>query len=173
MRMAALPERLGLNVPLVVWRVDREEFAATWDSGIGAERVGGRWNPIGVRAVYASLDPATAILEVAVHKGFKVLDTQPHVMTGIEIASTDSVIIVEPEAVPNPAWLQSGLPGAGQQAFGAALLAAYDALLIPSAVSRHSWNLVFSPERGRGKFRKVEQRRLAIDTRLNPPVAAP
>ncbi|WP_196796267.1 RES domain-containing protein [Acidiphilium cryptum] len=52
-------------------------YAASWDNGEGAHLGGGRWNSRGVRAVYYSLDPATAILEVAVHKGFGILDTPP------------------------------------------------------------------------------------------------
>ncbi|MEA2728512.1 MAG: hypothetical protein QOF70_2987, partial [Acetobacteraceae bacterium] len=59
----------------MAWRLDQQGFAATWDSGEGAYRLGGRWNTKGVRAVYCSVDPATAILEVAVHKGFRALDT--------------------------------------------------------------------------------------------------
>ena len=66
---------------LVAWRLDQTNFGEAWDSGEGAYRVGGRWNSRDVRAVYCSIDPATAILEVAVHKGFKALDTVPHVLT--------------------------------------------------------------------------------------------
>ena len=74
--MTPLPAQLG-GGELVAWRLDKEEFAPTWDNGEGAYRAGGRWNSIGVRAVYCAIDPATAILEVAVHKGFIVLDTVP------------------------------------------------------------------------------------------------
>jgi hypothetical protein len=35
----------------------------------------------GVRAVYCRLDPATAILEMAFHEGFRALDAVPHVVT--------------------------------------------------------------------------------------------
>ena len=62
---------------MLAWRLDRQHYASTWDSGIGAEKLGGRWNAKGQRAVYCSVDPSTAILEVAVHAGFPVLDTQP------------------------------------------------------------------------------------------------
>jgi RES domain-containing protein len=67
--------------PLEVWRLDAKRFASRWDSGAGAARAGGRWNPAGYPAVYCSADPSTAILEVAVHKGFNALDTIPHVLT--------------------------------------------------------------------------------------------
>jgi RES domain-containing protein len=110
--------------------------------------------------VYCSIDPATAILEVAVHKGFKALDTVPHVLTSVVIAEPAAVHVVPPGVVPNANWLRPGVPGAGQQAFGDGLLSAYPFVLIPSAVSTHSWNLLFdttlpTPVRdaGAGRFR--------------------
>ena len=63
--MTPLPPPLG-NGALVMWRLDQARFAPQWDSGEGAYLAGGRWSSRGVRAVYAALDPATAILEVAV-----------------------------------------------------------------------------------------------------------
>ncbi|GAN75718.1 hypothetical protein Apmu_0605_02 [Acidiphilium multivorum AIU301] len=74
--MTPLPAALG-GTGLVAWRIDQEVYAASWDNGEGAHLGGGRWNSRGVRAVYYSLYPATAILEVAVHKGFGILDTSP------------------------------------------------------------------------------------------------
>ncbi|MCP1838250.1 RES domain-containing protein [Bradyrhizobium sp. USDA 4538] len=125
---------------LIAWRLDPARYASTWDSGEGAFLAGGRWNSIGVRVVYCSLDPATAILEVAVHKGFKTLDTAPHVLTAHHVIDVSDVHIVRPADVPNANWLLPGIPGAGQQAFGDALLAKH------RAVSNHSWNL--RPDQG-------------------------
>ena len=68
LRVTPLPPPLG-GRELVAWRLDQAAFAAQWDSGEGAYRAGGRWNSRGVRAVYCSIDPATAILEVAVQRG--------------------------------------------------------------------------------------------------------
>ncbi|MCX7300974.1 MAG: RES domain-containing protein [Rhodobacterales bacterium] len=51
------------------WRLDALRHAHTWASGVGAFRVGGRWNSPGRRRVDTALDPATALLEVAVQKG--------------------------------------------------------------------------------------------------------
>ena len=59
---------------LVVWRLDAAKYASTWATGEGAFQVGGRWSSPGLRVLYTALDPATAILEVAVHKGFDALD---------------------------------------------------------------------------------------------------
>lgn len=160
-----------LAAPVRAWRIDQKKHAAGWDSGIGAYSVGGRWNPRGVKAVYCSLDAAAAILEVAVHKGFRALDMVAHVATALEIADAAHVHVVQPGDVPNPAWLFPGIPGAGQQAFGAALLERHAFVAIPSTVSRRSWNLIFDPDRARDLYVRVLQEPLAIDTRLNPPSA--
>lgn len=156
------------GLPLLAWRLDRQQHASSWDSGIGAHRLGGRWNAKGQRAVYCSADPSTAILEVAVHAGFAVLDTQPHVLSCIEVIRPP-MHIVQPEEVPNPAWLMPGIPSAGQQAFGDQQLQQSGIVLFPSAVSRFSWNLVIEPEVAEGRYRLHSQAAFVLDTRLHPP----
>lgn len=160
---------LALADPLRVWRLDDAVHAASCCSGIGAQRLGGRWNPKGVAAVYCSLDPATAILEVAVHKGFAALDVKPHVLSVIEIADPAEVFVMAAASVPNANWLTPGLPSDGQQQLGKSLLAKHRFFAVPSAVSRHSWNLVFDPAKAAGKFRLLLQEPFSLDTRLNPP----
>jgi len=162
-----LPAALG-GAELVIWRLDQAIFAGAWDSGEGAFRFGGRWNSRGVRAVYGAIDPSTAILEVAVHKGFEALDTVAHVLTAAVISDTASVHVVNPDDIPNPNWLRPGIPSAGQQAFGDALLVRRRFVIIPSAVSTHSWNLIFTPSAAVGRYAPRAQERFALDTRLNP-----
>ncbi len=152
----------------MAWRLDQSKFAATWDSGEGAFLVGGRWNSRGVRAVYCAIDPATAILEVAVHKGFRALDTVPHVITAATI-DPGSVFVVEPSTVPNPNWLRPGIPSAGQQAFGDELLANHRFVVLPSVVSTASWNLIFIGSNASGSYKLRSQDPFALDTRLHPP----
>lgn len=166
--MTPLPAALG-GSELVAWRLDAAMHASTWASGEGAFRYGGRWNSKGVRAVYCSIDPATAILEVAVHKGFRVLDTAPHVLTAVTIADPASVHVVDPASLPNPGWLRPGIPGAGQQDHGNRLLSAHKFVAIPSAVSVHSWNLIFIAATAAGAFDVRLQEPFALDTRLHPP----
>lgn len=62
---------------------------------------------------------------MAVHKTFAVLDTVPHILTSARITDPTAIHIVRPEDVPNPNWLVPGIAGAGQQAFGDALLQKY------------------------------------------------
>jgi RES domain-containing protein len=165
--MTLLPIALG-GTELIAWRLDQSGFAPTWDSGEGAYRVGGRWNSKGVRAVYCSLDPSTAILEVAVHKGFRALDTVPHVLTAAIITDPSSVHVVDPAVVPNQNWLRPGIPSAGQQAYGDELLARHRFVAIPSAVSTQSWNLIFVASLAAGSYSLKFQEAFALDTRLHP-----
>ena len=166
--MTPLPAQLG-GKELVVWRLDPVGFGSTWDSGEGAYRAGGRWNSKGVRAVYCSIDPSTAILEVAVHKGFRVLDTVPHTLTSVTIFEPSSVHVVHPDSVPNPNWLHPGIPSGGQQTYGDKLLSEYKFVAIPSAVSNHSWNFIFVGSVASGAYAMRSQERFALDTRLHPP----
>ncbi|HJR23446.1 MAG TPA: RES domain-containing protein [Dongiaceae bacterium] len=154
--------------PLIAWRLDQRKYQASWDSGEGARLYGGRWNSIGRRVVYCSIDPATAILEVAVHKTFRTLDTVPHVITSLEIIDPSQVHVVQPNAIPNSSWLSPGLPSAGQQGYGDQLLASHGFVAIPSVVSKHSWNLLFDRDIARGQYRMIAQADFALDTRLHP-----
>lgn len=148
------------------WRLDREAFKDTWDSGIGAQQSGGRWNPPGRRVIYASADPSTAILEVAAHVGFDSLDRVPHVLTCFEVLDPGVIKVVQPEDVPNPNWLIPSLPSPNQQQFADKLLAQHPFVLIPSAVTGHSWNLLVSCDLAADQFKLVSQERFGLDTRL-------
>lgn len=151
------------------WRLDSKQYAPTWDQGIGAEKGGGRWNPKGLATVYASLDAATAILEVAVHKGFEALDALPYVLTQVRVTDPSKIHVLDTNAIPNANWLLPGTPSRGQQLYGAGLLGKHPFVLIPSSVSRHSWNVLMNPALARGQYEVVLQELLALDGRLNPP----
>ena len=169
--MTPLPPPLGSG-ELVFWRLDLAKFAGMWDSGEGSYLVGGRWSSRGVRAVYASLDPATAILELAVHKTFRTLDTVPHVLTRARINDASRIHVISPADIPNPNWLRPGAISAGQQMLGNALMTAHAFVLIPSVVSTHSWNLIFDPAVAKSFYDSVTQEPFAVDTRLHPPARA-
>lgn len=166
--MTVLPPQLG-GAGLFGWRLDQAKYAATWDSGEGSFRQGGRWNRRGTRAVYTSIDAATAILEVAVHKTFQTLDTVPHVLTRFEVKDPSAVHIVKKSDIPNRNWLIPGTPSGGQQQFGEDLMAKHLFVLIPSTVSLNSWNLIFDAVRARGHYALVNQEDFGLDGRLSPP----
>lgn len=149
--------------------MDAKVHAATWDSGKGAEISGGRWNPKGFAAVYMSADPATAVLEVAAHKGFKVLDEVAHVVSCARVLDPHDVHVLDLATVPNANWLFPAIPGHGQQRFGAQMMEHYPFVAIPSVVLPLSWNIIFSPKSAAGKYEIVSQRDFSLDTRLNSP----
>lgn len=165
--MIPLPPALGGG--LVGWRLDEARHSATWGSGIGASLAGGRWNNRGVPAVYCSLDPAAAILEVAANKGFNALDTLPYVLTAFTVSNPASIHVVQPGSLPNPNWLAPGRHSRGQRDHGDALLRAHPFVLVPSAVSNLSWNLLFLAPAAPSAFSVLLQDRLALDPRLHPP----
>jgi RES domain-containing protein len=165
--LTPLPAALG-GSELVAWRLDKANFSGAWDSGEGTRRFGGRWSSRGVPAVYCAIDPATAILEVAVHTGFKALDTVPHVLTSVTIADPTRVHVVDPADIPNLNWLHPGTPSACQQQFGDALLSQFGVILVPSVVSTHSWNLIFTNAAAGGAYAVRSQEPFALDTQLHP-----
>ena len=166
--MTPLPEVLagpGADRSLIAWRLERETHADDWSQAEGAFRVGGRWSSPGRRVLYTALDPATAILEVAVHKGFDALDRLPHALLALRI-DPDAVRIVQPGEIPNPHWLRPGVVSRNQQAFGDALLEAHPLVVIPSVVSTHSWNLLISAAAVEGPVALHARERFALDPRL-------
>ena len=92
----------------------------------------------------------------------------PHALTAVTITEPASVHVLLPDSVPNPNWLRPGIPSAGQQSFGDELLAKYKFVLIPSAVSTHSWNLIFTAASASGAYTMKTQERFALDPRLHP-----
>jgi RES domain-containing protein len=88
------------------------------------------------------------------------------VLTALAIAKPSAIHVVGPDAL-DPAWLRPGLPAEAQQVFGDGLLKAHDFIAIPSAVSRHSWNLVFDSTRVQGAYTMELQENFVLDPRLH------
>ena len=126
------------------------------------------WRSAGKRILYTSLDPATAILEVGVHKGLATLDAVAHTLLHIEILEPARVFRVNHANVPNPNWLRPGTVSRAQQAFGDALLATHAMVLMPSVVSTHSWNLLIDVQADAKFFKLQGSEAFALDPRLNP-----
>jgi RES domain-containing protein len=160
-----LPAALG-GSGLVAWRLERNKHLRTWKSAEGAFLVGGRWSSAGRRVIYASLDPATTILEVAVHKGFDVLDTVPHTLLEFGV-DPKHVHVVRPSHIPNGNWLHAGGISPNQQRFGDALLDEYPLVVVPSVVSKRSWNLLINAT-ATGRLVLKSKEAFALDTRLTP-----
>ena len=154
-----------------MWRLETTKHLATWITAEGAFLFGGRWSSVGHRVIYTAVDPSTAIIEVAVHKGLPALDGVPHTLLGITINAPKLVHVVDVATIPNAAWLRPGAVSAGQQAFGDALLAEHPLVIVPSVVSPRSWNLLIHLPSAAGLFELRSSEPFALDTRLNPPAA--
>lgn len=159
-----MPATLG-GFGLTAWRIERDKHLPEWATAEGAFRVGGRWSSPGRRVLYAALDPATAILEVAVHKGFGTLDAIPHSLLELEIDPA-SVHVMRRTDVPNPDWLRPGTISSNQQKFGDSLMDLHPVLVLPSVVSTHSWNAVIRVAQPGTWFKLVGQESFALDPRL-------
>lgn len=149
----------------IAWRLERAGYEDKWDEGVGPFLNGGRWTPERKHAVYASVDPATAILEVAANAGLYNLDTAKRTLIRFSISLAHCKVIW-PVDVPNPNWLVPGNPTTGQQAFGQRAMADRGAVLIPSVVSSQSWNVYFDPAQMTGWYEREAKVPFALDPRL-------
>src|ERR1700675_2190231 len=93
-----LSQLLSTATPLAgsVYRSTTPEYAKETDllTGEGSRRFGGRWNPIGIAVIYASLTPETAMAEALAHSryfGIPVEDAMPRTFVAIE-ARLQSVV---------------------------------------------------------------------------------
>jgi RES domain-containing protein len=124
---------------LNVYRIHRQRYPAL--DGIGAGLVGGRWNPRGVRMVYASLAYEGAMLEQLAHT-----------TTGrLPVARLASRIVI-PEHCTVPAIGEVRYPdwrnAARSRAIGAEWVASRRsvALRVPSFVAQPwGWNVILNP----------------------------
>ena len=81
----------AVRVARTVYRSCAPQFAAEADflSGEGGRRHGGRWNPVGVAAVYACLTPETAMAETLSYARYHALPAasmMPRVFQAIDVA---------------------------------------------------------------------------------------
>lgn len=131
-------------------------------SGRGASYNGGRWNPAGVRAIYASLDPVTAVKEIYqefLKYGFAVQAIRPRVMAGVKLNVNRLLDLTDVRIrkklgftlteLTGEDWhaIQNGGEESWTQAIGrGALLARFEGLLAPSARNRSGRNVVIFPD---------------------------
>jgi RES domain-containing protein len=114
-------------------------------SGRGAEIFGGRWNPVGIAAAYASGSRALAALEFLVHTDRDVL---PSDLVLSEVAFDDADI---ERAAPPDGWDIAG--SAGAVTYGEQWLRAERSLVlaVPSVLVPDEPNYVINPRHRRAK----------------------
>ncbi len=131
-------------------------------SGAGAAKWGGRWNPVGIEAIYASLDPITAAHEAYQNfasYGFPLTTIEPRVTAGGKIALDKVLDLVDAKVcsklgftkkeLVEEDWkaIQAGGEESWTQAIGrGARMAGFQALIVPSARHKPGKNIVVFEE---------------------------
>jgi RES domain-containing protein len=166
-RLARAIERLaGEALPWsgTVYRSASPRYANRDDlaTGQGSKIAGARWNPrASFAAVYASLDPHTALDEVLAHfRYYRIAESSamPRVLAALQVrlqrvldlnnGGVRSALRVSQQRMLSEPWrkLQSGGKEAITQAIGRlAYRAGWEGLLVPSAARRQGVNLIVFP----------------------------
>jgi RES domain-containing protein len=135
-----------------IYRLQSAQYGLPKDfiSGRGAEITGGRWNPVGVPVVYASLTVELAALEYLVHyfEGFPNSKLPSLLVATMEIPDIE-ILKIEPDILPKN-WKDLPAPKSSQSVSNEWIKnRKYAALQIPTAVhSAHtemSYNVLLNP----------------------------
>ena len=150
---------------MVVYRVANAKYKDSTLSGIGAEKVGGRWNSVGTRAVYCSENISLALLEYYVHSDD--ISTLPKKILIAKIQFPDDLIIEELEEIPDT-WKDYPYTSETAQVFTEFVKNRNKfALKVPSTIVGLESNIILNPlYKEFGKVEVVEFLELPIDQRL-------
>ena len=150
---------------MYVYRVANLKYKDGTLSGIGAEKVGGRWNKIGTRAVYCSENTSLALLEYYVHSDNKA--TLPKSILIAKIKIPDEFEIETIKVLPEK-WNQYPYSSETTDVFTQrAASRDFFAIKVPSTVVGVEYNYILNPlYKGFGKVEVVDFTGLLIDARL-------
>lgn len=153
---------------MVVYRVAHAKYKDTTLTGIEAEKVGGRWNEIGTRAVYCSENIALALLEYYVHSE-NVANLPQHILVA-KIEIPDNFIIQELDELPE----QRNQYPYGTKTTNLFTTLAKDrnffGLRVPSTLVPLEHNFILNPlYKNFGQVELLEFLELPIDQRLKSP----
>ena len=150
---------------MIVYRVGNVKYKDLILSGIGAEKVGGRWNSVGTRAVYCSENISLALLEYYVHS--ENIAYLPKKILIAKIQFPDEFVIEELKELPER-WNQ--YPYSSKTAAVFTDLAKDRnrfALRVPSTIVGLESNIILNPLfKEFGKVEVVEFIELPVDERL-------
>ena len=150
---------------MIVYRITNLKYKDSTLSGIVAEKVGGRWNEVGTRAVYCSENISLALLEYYVHSENTAFLPKEIVVAKIEFP--DDFSIEELKEIPER-WNQYPYSSKTTEVF---TKLSKDrnvfALRVPSAIVGLESNIILNPlYKDFGKVEVIEFINLPIDERL-------
>jgi RES domain-containing protein len=150
---------------MVVYRVANLKHKDSTLSGIGAEKVGGRWNEVGTRAVYCSENISLALLEYYVHSENIALLPKEILVAKIEFP--DDFIIEVLKDLPEK-WFQYPYSSSTTKVFtNVAKQRNFFALKVPSSVVGLEYNIILNPlYKAFGKVEIKDFFKLPLDERL-------
>ena len=148
-----------------IYRSTSPRYATSSDlvSGAGSRLHGGRWNPVGVAAVYGSFSPETALAETLAHcryYGLPVHAAMPRTFVAVEFVlgkvldltqgRNRQMLGISQQRLLECDWraeMQRGLLPLTQQVAVAAFNAGLEALVVASAADPSGQNLIVLVER--------------------------
>jgi RES domain-containing protein len=150
---------------MVVYRITNVSYKESTLSGIGAEKVGGRWNEIGTRAVYCSENISLALLEYYVHS--ENIAYLPKKILVAKIEFPDEFIVEQLDKLPD-GWNQYPYSSITTKVFTElSKKKDFFALRVPSTLVGLESNIILNPlYKEFGKVEVVEFIELPIDQRL-------
>lgn len=150
---------------MIVYRVANVKYKDLTLSGIGAEKVGGRWNKVGTRAVYCSENISLALLEYYVHS--ENIANLPKKIVVAKIQFPDNFVIEELKVLPE-GWNQYPYASKTTEIFtDLARDRNVFALRVPSIIVGLESNIILNPfYKEFGKVEVIEFIDLSIDERL-------
>jgi RES domain-containing protein len=150
---------------MIVYRVANVKYKDLTLSGIGAEKVGGRWNEVGTRAVYCSENISLALLEYYVHS--ENIAYLPKEILIVKIQFPDDFAIEELKELPER-WNKYPYSSKTTEIFtDLAKNRNVFALQVPSTIVGLESNIILNPlYKEFGKVDVIEFIKLPIDERL-------
>ena len=150
---------------MIVFRVANLRYKDSTLSGIGAEKVGGRWNKVGTRAVYCSENISLALLEYYVHS--ENIANLPTEIGVAKIEVPDHFFIEELVELPER-WNQYPYSSKTTEVFSKlAKNRDFFGLKVPSTIVPLEYNYILNPlYKNFGQVEILEFLNLSIDERL-------
>lgn len=150
---------------MIIYRVANVKYKESTLSGIDAEKVGGRWNKVGTRAVYCSENISLALLEYYIHS--ENIAYLPKKILIAKIQFPDEFIVEGLNLLPER-WNQYPYSSKTTEVFTSlAKDRNFFALRVPSTIVGLESNIILNPlYKEFGKVAVIEFIELPIDERL-------